>query len=107
MIRQTKLKNLPRTTSVAGGGETRKGELKENAGAMTMETNVKTLPQATIVAGGETKRRKPTRDGKVAQPNVPRGGEVPSSKRIAKRKQSNMHHKEKKAKTHSPALQYE
>ena len=77
MIRKITVKNLPRIASVTGGGETKKSELKENAGAMTRETNVKTLPQATIVAGGETKRRKPTSNGKVAQPTVPRGGEVP------------------------------
>ena len=51
MIRQTTVKNLPRTASVAGGGETNKGELKENAGATTRETKVNTLPQAIIVAG--------------------------------------------------------
>ena len=73
MIWQTTVDNLPRTASVAGGSETKKGELKENAGAMTRETNVKTLPQAVIVAGGETKRRKPTRNGKVAQPSPARG----------------------------------
>ena len=31
MIRQTIVKNLPRKGSVAGGGEAKKGELKENA----------------------------------------------------------------------------
>ena len=71
MITQTAVKNLPRTASVAGGGETKKGELKKNAGAMTRETNVKTLPQTVIVAGGETKRRKPSRNRKVEQPTVP------------------------------------
>ena len=56
MARQTHVKALPRTVSVAGGGETEKSELKENTGAKTRETKVKTLPQATIVAGGsETK----------------------------------------------------
>ena len=33
--------------------------------------------------GGRDQRRKPTRNGKAAQPTVPRGGEVPSRKRIA------------------------
>ena len=63
-----------RVPSAWRGGETKKGELKENTGAKTRETKVKTLPQATIVAGGRDKRRKPTRNGKVAQPTVPRGG---------------------------------
>ena len=77
MIRQTTVNILPRTTSVAGGrdGERR---LKENAGAVTRETNVKTLPRTASVVGGKTKRRKPTRNGKVAQPTVPRRGELPS-----------------------------
>ena len=99
MARPITVKTLPRIVSVAGGGETKKGELKENTGTMTRETKVKTLPQATIVAGGgRDNRRKPTQNGKVAQPTVPRGGEVPSRKRIAERKQNNVHHKEKKTK---------
>ena len=56
MARPTAVKTLPRIVSVAGGGETEKGELKENTGVKTRETKVITLPQATIVAGeGETK----------------------------------------------------
>ena len=74
MARQTTAKTLPRTVSVAGGGEMKKREVKENTGANTRETKVMTLPQATIVAGGRDKRRKTTRNGKVAQPTVPRGG---------------------------------
>ena len=50
--RPTTVKTLPCTVSVAGGGETKKSELKENSGAKTRETKLKTLPQATIVAGG-------------------------------------------------------
>ena len=52
MSRKTTVKTLACTVSVAGGGKTNKGELKENAGAKTREAKVKTLPQATIVAGG-------------------------------------------------------
>ena len=77
MIRQTTLKNLPRTASVAGGRD-EASRLKGNAGALTRENNVKTLPLTTIVAGSETKRRKPARNRKVAQPIVPRSGEVPT-----------------------------
>ena len=81
IIRQTTVKTFPRNASVVGGarrksrydkanhrqkpsanrqhggwrGETKKGELKENAGAMTKETNVKTLPQVAIVAGARRK----------------------------------------------------
>ena len=98
IIRQTTRQSLPRTASVAGwarrkrrygktnhrqnprafrqrggGGETKKSKLKENTGAKTRKTKVKTLPQATIVAEGRDKRRKPTRNGKVAQPSPARG----------------------------------
>ena len=73
MARPTTVKTLPRIVGVAGG-ETKKGELKENTGAKTRKTKVKTLPQATIGAGVRDKRRKPTQNGKVAQPTVPRGG---------------------------------
>ena len=45
-------KIIPRIVGVAGGGETKKGELNEKPGAMTRETNVKTLPPAVVVAGG-------------------------------------------------------
>ena len=51
-------KIIPRIVGVAGGGETKKDELKENTGAKTRETKVKTLPQATIVAGGARQEAK-------------------------------------------------
>ena len=54
-MRQTTVKNFPRTASVAGGGETKIGELKENAGAMTRETNVKALPQPPSWRGARQK----------------------------------------------------
>ena len=73
MARPTTVKTLPRIGGVAGG-ETKEGELKDNTGAKTRKTKVKTHPQATIAAGGRDKRRKPTQNGKVAQPTVPRGG---------------------------------
>ena len=44
MATPTTVKTLPRIVSVAGGGETKKGELKENTGAKTGETEVKTIP---------------------------------------------------------------
>ena len=59
MARPITVKTLPRIVSVAGGGETKKGELKENTSAKTRKTKVKTLPQATIVAGGETRGENP------------------------------------------------
>ena len=68
MARQTTVKTLPRTVSVAGGGETKKSELKENTGAKSRDTNIKALPQATIVAGEARQKegRKPTRNRKEA-----------------------------------------
>ena len=74
MARQTTVETLPRTISVVGGCETKKSELKENTGAETRETKVKTLPLANIVAGWARQKAKPTRNGNMAQPTVPRGG---------------------------------
>ena len=73
MIRQTTVKNLPRTGSVAGGRETKKGELKENAGVVTKETNVNPPLQAAIVAGG--------RDGKAKTNTKWKGGTAHSPAR--------------------------
>ena len=73
--------NLPRTANVAerGGGQTNKGAIEGKRRRYCKETNVETLPRTAIHCGGvETKSLKPTRNGKVAQPTVPRGGEVPS-----------------------------
>ena len=78
MARPTNVRALPRTISVAGGGGTKKCELKENTGANTRENNIKTLSQATIAAGGarqkgenqlETKR---WHDGIVEDPVIGR-----------------------------------
>ena len=69
--RQTTAKTLPRTVSVAGGGEMKKREVKENTGANTRETKVMTLPQATIVAGGarqETKTNMKWKGGTTHSP---------------------------------------
>ena len=79
---------------MAGGGETKKGELKENTGAKTRETKVRTLPQATRYhrGGGGDKRRKRTRNGKVVQPTVREGGRCLAENAYQKRKQNNVHH---------------
>ena len=48
---------------------------------MIRQTTVQTLPWTASVAGGRGEdRRKLTRNANVAQPAVPRGGGVPSSK---------------------------
>ena len=57
MARPTTVITLPRIVGVAGG-ETNKGELKQNTGAKTRETKVKTLPQAIIAAGGTRQKAK-------------------------------------------------
>ena len=57
------------------GDETEKGELKENTGAKPRKP--KSIPPRRLPSwrGSETRRQKPTRNGKVVQPTVPRGGE--------------------------------
>ena len=67
-----------RVPSAWRGGETKKGELKENPGAKARETNIKTLPQATVVAGGRDKKAKTNTKWKDGTTHSPRGGEVPS-----------------------------
>ena len=75
MARPTTVKTLPRIVGVAGGGETKKGELKENTGAKTRETKVKALPQATIVEGGARQKAKTTTKWKGGTTHSPaRGG---------------------------------
>ena len=77
IIRQTTRQKPAAYRQCGGGGETKKGEVK-NTGAKTRETNIKTLPQATIVAGGRDKRRKPTRKELWHNPQSREGGEVRS-----------------------------
>ena len=82
MARQTTAKTLPLFVSVARGGETKKGELKESTGAKTRKTKVKTLPQATIVAGGARQEAKTNTKWKGGTTHSPARGGVPSRKRI-------------------------
>ena len=122
--RQTIRQNLPRTASVAGGGETKKalwqdqppskpsrvssawrggetkkGELKENTGAKTRKTEVKTLPQATIVAGGARQEAKTNTKRKGGTTHSPaRGGRCLAENAYQKKKQNNVHHEGKKTK---------
>ena len=58
IIRQTTHQKPAAYRQCGGGGETKKGEFKENTGAKTRETNIKTLPQATIAARGRDKQAK-------------------------------------------------
>ena len=98
MARPTTVNTLPRIVGVAGGGETKKGELQENTCAKTRETKVKTLPQATIVAaGGETKGEKHERE-RWHNPQSREGGRCLAENAYQKRKQNNVHHKERKTK---------
>ena len=57
-----------------GEGETKKGELKENAGAKQGKPTSKPSRRLPSWRLGETKRRKPTRNGKMAQPTAREGG---------------------------------
>ena len=105
MARQTTVKTLPRTVSVARGGETKKGELKENIGAKTEETNIKTLPQATIVEGGVRQKAKTNTKWKGGTTHSPvRGGEVASRKRISKEKTKQRASQIREYKTYSLSL---
>ena len=78
--------NPPGNRRRGGGSETKKGKLKENTGAKTRETKSKPSRRLPSWRGGRDNRRNPTRNGKVAQPTVPRGEKVPSRKRISKEK---------------------
>ena len=87
-----------------GGGETKKGELKENTGAKTRKTKVKTLPQATIVAGGETRGENQHKMKRWHNPQSREGGEVPSRKRISKEKTKQRASQRNEDKTYSLVL---
>ena len=81
-----------------GGGETKKGELKENTGAK--KGNQSQNPPAGYHRGGGARQKSKTntkwKGGTTHSPAT--GGEAPSRKRIAERKQNNVHHKENKKK---------
>ena len=77
-----------------GGGETKKGELKENTGAKTRETKVKTLPQATIVAGGPRPKAKTNTKLKGGTAHSPATGGFLAENAYQKRKTNNVHYKE-------------
>ena len=82
-----------------GGGETKKDDLKENTGAKTRETKVKTLPQVTIVAGGgETKGENQHEMERWHNPQSREGGRCLAENACQKRKQNNVHRKERKTK---------
>ena len=67
--------NPPACRGRDGGGETKKGELKENTGAKTRRTKTKTLPQDTIVAGGARQEAKTNTKWKGGTTHSPaRGG---------------------------------
>ena len=75
MAKPTTVKTRPRIVAAAGGGETKKGELKENTGAKTRKTKGKTLPQTTIVAGGARQKAKTNTKWKGGTTHSPvRGG---------------------------------
>ena len=104
--------NLPRTASVAGGARRKRHDGKTNhrqnppvyrprgAGGRDEERRIEVEhrredkrkrgqnPRAGYRSGGggEDKRRTPTRNGKVAQPTVPRGGRSASPKTHSREK---------------------
>ena len=127
--RQTIQQKLPRTASVAGGGRTKKvlwqdqppskpsrvssawrgrrdeeGRIEGQHRREDKENQSQNPPAGYHRGGGEDKRRKLTQNGKVAQPTVPRGGEVPSRKRTSKEKTKQRASQRKGDKTYSPVL---
>ena len=74
MARQTTAKTLPRTVSVAGGARRRKANWRRTQALRQGKPKSKPSRRLPSWRGGETKRRKPTQNGKVALPTVPRGG---------------------------------
>ena len=104
MARPTTVKTLPRIVGVAGGRD----EERRIEGEHRREDkeNQSQNPPAGYHrgGGGRDKRRKPTQNGKVAQPTVPRGGEVPSRKRTSKEKTKQRASQRKGDKTYSPVL---
>ena len=67
--------NPPGYRQRGGGGERKKGELKEYTGAKTTETKVKTFPHTTIVAGGTRQKAKTNTKRKGSTTHSPaRGG---------------------------------
>ena len=121
--RQTIRQNLPRTASVAGGGETKKslwqdqppskpsrvssawrgrrdeeGRIEGQHRREDKENQSQNPPAGYHRGGGGDKRRKPTQNGKVAQPTVPGGGRCLAENAYQKRKQNNVHHKGNKTK---------
>ena len=88
--KQTIRPNLPRTASVAGGGETARRYGKTN--------HRQNPPAYRRRGGGGDKRRKRTRNGKVVQPTVREGGRCLAENAYQKRKQNNVHHVENKSK---------
>ena len=125
--RQTIRQNLPRTASVAGGRDEKGAMARPTpvktrprivgaAGGLDEERRIwsrtqarrqgksKAKPSRRLPSwrGGRDKRRKPTRNGKVAQPTVPRGVGVPSRKRLSKEKTKQRASQRKEDKAYSP-----
>ena len=105
MARPTTVKTLPRWyRRRGGGGETKKGELKENTGAKTRETKVKTLPQATIVAAGARQKAKTNTKWKGGTTHSPvRGGRCLAENAYQTRTKQRASQR-KEDETYSPAL---
>ena len=97
MARPPTVKTLSRIICVAGEGD--EGRRIEGQHRREDEENQSQNPPAGYHrGGGGDKRRKPTQNGKVAQPTVPRGGRCLAEHAYQKRKQNNVHHEGKKTK---------
>ena len=70
--------NLPAHRQRGGGGETKKGELKENTGAKARETNIKAPRRLPSWRGGGAQKAKTNTKMERHNPPSREGGEVPS-----------------------------
>ena len=100
MARQTTVKNPLAYRQRGRGGRDEEKRIegehwREHKGNQNKNPPAETLPQATIVAGGETRGENQHEMERWHNPQSREGGEVPSRKRIADKKQDNVHRKEK------------
>ena len=87
-----------RVSSAWRGRRDEEGRIEGQHRREDKENQSQNPPAGYHRGGGEDKRRKPTQNGKVAQPTVPRGGRCLAEHAYQKRKQNNVHHEGKKTK---------
>ena len=102
MARPTTVKTLPRIVSVPGGGRGEEKRIEREHRREDKGNQSENPPQATIVAGGGgTKGENQHEMERWHNPQSREGGEVPSGKRIAKRKQKKRASQRREDRTYS------